>query len=55
MTIEGLYITDLCEQKIVRNERKLKLSVTPIYNTNQVSFKICYLNVRSLHKHINDV
>ena len=66
-TIEGLYITDLCEEKIavnphvatdmelLRNECKLKLSVTPICKTNQVSFKICYLNVRSLHKHINDV
>ena len=66
-TIEGLYITDLCEEKIavnphviaemelLRNELKLKLSVTPIYKTNQVTFKICYLNARSLHKHIDDV
>ena len=66
-TIEGLYITDLCEEKIavnphvvkemelLRNERKLELSVTPIYKTNQVSFKLCYLNARSLHKHIDDV
>ena len=67
MTIEGLYITDLCEEKIavnphvakemelLRNERKLELSVTPIYKTNQVSFKLCYLNARSLHKHIDDI
>ena len=41
--------------ELLRNERKLKLSVTPIYKTNQVSFKICYLNAWSLHKHINDV
>lgn len=55
-TIEGLYITDLCESKIAvnphvvaemeffRNDRVLKLSVTPIYKTDQVSFKLCYLN-----------
>jgi hypothetical protein len=66
-TIEGLFITDLCEEKIavnphvaaemkfLRNERALKLSVTPIYKTDQVSFKLCYLNTRSLHKHIDDV
>ena len=65
--IEGLYITDLCEEKIavnphvvaemelLRNERALKLSVTPIYKTDPVPFKLCYLNVRSLHKHINDI
>ena len=41
--------------ELLRNERKLKLSVTPIYETNQISFKICYLNARSLHKHIDDV
>ena len=50
-TMEGLYITDLCEDKIavnsqvvagmelLRKERQLKLRVTPIYKTNQVSFK----------------
>ena len=65
--MEGLYLTDLCEDKIavnsqvvaemelLRKERQLKLSITPIYKTNQVSFKLCYLNTRSLHKHINDV
>ena len=42
------------EMELLRNECKLKLSVTPIYKTNQVSFKICYLNARSLQKHIND-
>ena len=62
--IEGLYISDLCEQKILvnphvatemeslRTERALKLRVTPIYNTDQVAFKVCFLNARSLHKHI---
>ena len=67
-TIEGyLYITDLCEEKIavnphvkaemecLRTERYLKLSVTPIYNLDQISFKLCFLNARSLHKHIDDV
>ena len=66
-TIEGLHITDLCEEKIavnqyvkgemeiLRNERKLELSVTPMYQTNQIWFKLCYLNTRSLHKHIDDV
>ena len=66
-TMEGLYITDLCEDKIavnpevaaemelLRKERQLKLSITPIYKTNQVLFKLCYLNTRSLHKHIKDV
>ena len=59
-TIDGFYITDLCEEKIainphvatefLRNECKLELSVTPIYKTNQVSLKLCYLNGRSLHK-----
>ena len=65
--IEGLFITDLCEDKIavnpdvaaemehLRNERVLKLSVTPICQTDRVSFKLCYLNARSLHKHIDDI
>ena len=66
-TIDGLYIADLCEQKIavnphvateiesLRNERALNLSVTPIYNLDPVLFKVCYLSALSLHKHINDV
>ena len=41
--------------ELLRNERKLPLIVTPNYKTNQVSFKLCYLNARSLHKHIDDV
>ena len=41
--------------ELLRNECRLKLSVTPIYETNQISFKICYLNAQSLHKHIDDV
>ena len=66
-TIEGLYITDLCEEQIavnrhvvaekvlLRNEQALQLSITAIYNTDQVAFKLCYLNTRSLHKHIDDI
>ena len=66
-TIEGLYITDLCEQKIAVNPhvktemeslravRNLELSVSPVYNLDQISFKLCFLNARSLHKHIDDV
>ena len=65
-TIEGLYITDLCEEKIavnphvatemesLRNERALNPSVTSIYKLHQASFKVCYLNARSLHKHVDD-
>ena len=40
---------------MLRNEHKLELSVTRIYKTNQVSFKICYRNAWSLHKHIDDI
>ena len=66
-TIEGLYITDLCESKIsvdpkvvkemelLRNECKLNLCFTPLYMLENTDLKICYLNARSLHKHINDV
>lgn len=66
-SIKGLYITDLCEGKIavsrdvkkemhrLRNEAKLNLSITHVYNTQQIPLKICYLNARSLHKHIEDV
>ena len=66
-TIEGLYITDLCENKIsvdqrvvkememLRTEHKLKLCFTPLYMLDHNELKICYLNARSLHKHIQDV
>ena len=33
----------------------LSLSVSPLYTKSPVSLKICYLNARSLHKHIDDV
>ena len=66
-TIEGLYITDLCESKIsvdpkvvqemqlLRNEYKLDLCFTSLYMLANTDLKICYLNARSLHKHIGDV
>ena len=68
-TIEGLYITDLCESKIavnpavkaqmqhLRTEARLKLSISPIYSyqTDQNTLKICFLNSRSLHRHIEDI
>ena len=58
---------DLCENKIavsddvrtemhrLRTERQLTLAVNPLYNVPEISLKICYLNARSLHKHIKDV
>ena len=39
----------------LRNERKLVLSITPLYKLNEVSFKHCFLNARSLHKHFQDI
>lgn len=65
--IEGLYITDLCESKIavnpdvktemqhLRAEGYLNPSIIPIYQTVQTAFKLCFLNVRSLHRHIEDI
>ena len=62
-----MYITDLCESKIsidpkvvqekqlLRNEYKLDLCFTPLYMLANTDLKICYLNARSLHKHIEDV
>ncbi len=66
-TIESLYITNLCEEKIavnpdviaemelLRTERAMKLSINPVYKMDQISFRLCYLNTRSLHKHIDDI
>ena len=66
-TMEGLYITDLCENKIavdpkvvkemleLRTQRRLELCFTPLYQLDPTDFKICHLNARSLHKHIDDV
>ena len=67
-TIEGLYVTDLCENRIsvnqkvvaeveqLRTERRLQLCFTPLYDVKYESdLKVCFLNARSLHKHIDDV
>jgi len=66
-TFEGLYITDLCEDKIaihadvkkemerLRTSGKLSLCVSPIYNITGSLLKLCYLNARSLHRHIQDI
>ena len=62
-----MYITDLCESKIsvdprvvkeidlLRNELELDLCFTPLYMLENTDLKICYLNARSLYKHIDDV
>ena len=66
-TMGGLFITDLCQNKIavscdvqtemdsLRDEGKLSLSVTPGYNVSQISYKACFLNAQSLHRHIEDI
>ncbi len=41
--------------EILRTEHSLKLCYTPLYNLDHSDLKICYLNARSLHKHIEDV
>ncbi len=43
------------EMEILRTEHRLKLCFTPLYDLDQADLKICYLNARSLHKHIEDV
>ena len=65
--IEGLHITNLCEDKIsvspavekemlrLRGEGKLHLCLSPIYTAPESSIKLSFLYARSLHKHINDV
>ncbi len=41
--------------EILRTEHRLKLCYAPLYNLDHSDLKICYLNARSLHKHIEDV
>ena len=67
VTIEGLHITDLCESKIavnadvkremerLRTTAKLKLCISPLYDVTPSLLKLCFLNARSLHRHIEDV
>ena len=64
---EGFYITKLCEDKTavghdvqkeihcLRTEANLNLCLIAIYNTDQIALKVCYLNARSLHWHIEDI
>ena len=66
-TFKGLYITDLCEDKIavhpdvniemerLRTIAKLKLCISPLYHITGSCFKLCYLNARSAHEHIQDL
>ena len=40
----------------LRTETSLQLCISPLYNiTDDSVLKLCYLNARSLHKHIEDV
>ena len=41
--------------QLLRNECKLNICFTPLYTLAKTDLKICYLNARSLHKHIDDV
>ena len=41
--------------QLLRNEYKLDLCFTPLYMLENTDLKICYLNTRSLHKHIEDI
>ena len=62
-----MYITNLRENEIsvdpkvveemkkLRTERSLQLCYTSLYELNAFDFKLCHLNARSLHRHIEDV
>ena len=64
---EGLYISDLCDSKIVvnpdvkketerlRTTAKLRLCMPPLYDMTPSLLKLCYLNARSLHRHTEDI
>ena len=66
-TIEGLHITDLNESKIavhsgvekemerLRTTGKLELCISPLYEISGFFLKVCYLNARSVHRHIQDL
>lgn len=68
-SLGGLHITDLCEAKItvhpavnnemefeeLRTTRKLKLCIFPLYNITGSFLKLCYLNARSVYRHIQDL
>ena len=66
-TFEGLNITELCENKIavdndvakemdcLRTSAKLSLCESRLYDLTGSLFKLCYLNARSVHGHIEDL
>ena len=65
-TIDGLYITDLCENKIalsddIQNEmHRLRTEGSchyqlSLFTKSLISLKVCFLNARSLNKHLSDV
>ena len=39
----------------LRTKDKLHLCINPIYNADQLLLKVCYLNARYLHRHIEDM
>ena len=39
----------------LRTTAKLKLCISPLHDITFSLLKLCYLNVRSLHKHIEDI
>ena len=65
-TTKGLYITKLCEDKIsvstdvknetdrLRTQGRLQLTTSPMTTCDNV-INVCFLNARSLHKHIGDI
>ena len=66
-TFEGLNITDLCENNIavlqvvakemdrLRTSANLSLFVSQLYDIAGSLFELCYLNARSVHRHIEDL
>ena len=63
-TLEGLYITEAKiavhsevknEMEELRTSRKLTLCKFSLYNITGSLLNLCYLNARSVHKHIQDL
>ena len=53
-----MYICTCCDQLWYKHSvTKVdnRKTANPNYKTDQVSFKVCYQNARSLHKHIDDI
>lgn len=61
------HVTDLCENKIqvysdvktemarLRTKTSLNLCIPRLYELSSSFFKLCFLNARSIHKHIDDL